>query len=210
LIFRTFSHQDQEEWAQYASIPVINALSDLFHPCQILADIFTIKEHRGHYQGAKVAYLGDGNNIAHSWLAVASKLDIRLRIASPPGYQPRPDIVTRARESAILRDDPIEIMEDPYQAVHGVDFVYTDVWTSMGQETEQAERRQVFYKYQLNRQLLSAAPAKACIMHCLPAHRGDEITNDVLEGERSLVFEEAENRLHIQKALLEWLLAEAL
>lgn len=208
LALRTFSHEEQEEWARYATIPVINALSDLFHPCQILADILTIQEHRGSFQGAKVAYVGDGNNVAHSWLAAASTLGIHLSIASPRGYQPHPEIVQRARKSASRRGAQIEILEDPYLAVRGAHFLYTDVWASMGQEAEQAQRRQAFQGYQLNRQLLAAAHEDARVMHCLPAHRGEEITDEVLEGERSLIFDEAENRLHIQKAILEWLIIE--
>ncbi|RMF90238.1 MAG: ornithine carbamoyltransferase [Nitrospinota bacterium] len=206
IMVRTFAHEEAEELAQYATIPVINGLTDLTHPCQILAAIFTIQEQLGRYRGVKVAYVGDGNNVAHSWLKGASKLGIHLTIASPPQYQPRADIVKKALEVAEQSGSQIEIITDPRVAVKGADIIYTDVWASMGQEAELETRRQVFAPYQVNQDLLQAAKPETLVMHCLPAHRGEEITAEVIDGERSIVFEEAENRLHVQKAILEFLL----
>lgn len=206
LVIRTFAHEEVEEWARYATIPVINGLSDLYHPCQILADLFTIQEHRGTYRGVWVAYVGDGNNVAHSWLAAAGKLGFHLAIATPRAYQPREEVVARAQELAQKSGGRIEILQDPVQAVRGADAIYTDVWASMGQEAEEAQRLQAFQGYQVNRQLVEAAQKPVYIMHCLPAHRGQEITDELLEGESTLVLDQAENRLHVQKAILEWLM----
>jgi ornithine carbamoyltransferase len=192
--------------ATYATIPVINALSDLYHPCQILADIFTIQEKLSSYQGIKVAYIGDGNNVANSWLAVAGKLGINLSIASPAGYEPRKDIVAKAKQIAKKGDNRLEIINDPYQAVQGADIIYTDVWTSMGMEEEEKERIELFAGYQVNKRLVAAAHKPTFVMHCLPAHRGQEITSDVLDGESSIIYDQAENRLHVQKALLDLLI----
>ncbi|MBI2876613.1 MAG: ornithine carbamoyltransferase [Candidatus Tectomicrobia bacterium] len=204
LVIRTFAHEELEEWAHYASIPIVNGLCDLYHPCQILADLFTIQEQRGTYRGVKVAYVGDGNNVAHSWLAAAGKLGFHLAIASPPGYQPREEVVTRARELAQKSGSCIEILQDPIAAVRGAEVIYTDVWASMGQEAEEIQRLQAFQGYQVNQQLVEQASSPVYIMHCLPTHRGQEITEEVLEGENSLILEQAENRLHVQKAILEW------
>lgn len=208
LVIRTFAHEEIEEWARYATIPVVNGLSDLYHPCQILADLFTIQEHRGTYRGVQVAYVGDGNNVAHSWLAAAGKLGFHLAIASPPGYRPREEVVIRALELAQKSGSSIEILQDPVQAVRGADVIYTDVWASMGQEGEEVERLQAFQGYQVNRRLVEEAQKPVYILHCLPAHRGQEITDEVLEGESSLILDQAENRLHVQKAILEWLMGE--
>jgi ornithine carbamoyltransferase len=206
IMVRTFAHEEAEELAQYATIPVINGLTDLTHPCQILAAIFTIQEHLGRYRGIKVAYVGDGNNVAHSWLKGASKLGIHLSIGSPRGYLPREDIVKKALEEAEQSGSQIQIVEDPLEAVQGADIVYTDVWASMGQEDEFEERRQVFASYQVNSKLLQAAKPQTLVTHCLPAHRGEEITAEVIDGEQSIAFDEAENRLHVQKAILEMFL----
>lgn len=206
IMVRTFAHEEAEELAHYATIPVINGLTDLTHPCQILAAIFTIQEHLGYYRGVKVAYVGDGNNVSHSWLKGASKLGIHLTIGTPKDYQPREDIVKKALEDAKKSGSQLEIVDDPFVAVQNADIIYTDVWASMGQEAELEKRRHIFRPYQVNRALLQAAKPEALVMHCLPAHRGEEITAEVIDGERSIVFDEAENRLHVQKAILEMFL----
>lgn len=206
IIIRTFAQSDIEELAAYATIPVINALSDLYHPCQILADIFTIQEKFGSYKGIKIAYIGDGNNVANSWLAAFAKLAINLSIASPVGYGPKEEIVAKARQIAKEGNDQLEIVHDPYQAVLAADIIYTDVWTSMGMDEEEEERLKAFADYQINKELVAATQKPTFIMHCLPAHRGQEITSDVLESENSLVYDQAENRLYVQKALLDLLI----
>ena len=203
IIIRTFDQSDIEELAAYATIPVINALSALYHPCQILADIFTIQEKFSSYKGIKVVYIGDGNNVANSWLAAAAKLGITLSIASPSGYEPTGEIIARTKQIAQKGANQLEIIHDPYRAVQGADIIYTDVWTSMGREEEEAERLKAFAGYQVNKELVAATQKETFIMHCLPAHRGQEITSDVLDGENSLVYEQAENRLHIHKAILD-------
>jgi ornithine carbamoyltransferase len=203
IIIRTFAQKDIEELATYASIPVINALSDLYHPCQILTDIFTILEKFGSYQDIKVAYIGDGNNVANSWLAAAAKLGINLSIASPKGYGPKEEIIARARQIAQKNNYRLEVINDPYQAVRGADIIYTDVWISMGMENEAGERLKAFTGYQVDKKLVAAAQKPAFIMHCLPAHRGQEITAEVLDGEKSLIYEQVENRLYVQKAILD-------
>lgn len=206
IIMRTYAQSDIEELATHATIPVINALSDLYHPCQILADIFTIQEKFSSYQGIKIVYIGDGNNIAHSWLAAAAKLGINLSIASPMGYEPKEEIVTKAKLLAKKGNNKIEIVHDPYLAIQGADIIYTDVWTSMGMEGEEEERLKAFAGYQVNKELVAAAKKPAFIMHCLPAHRGQEITSEVLDGANSLVYDQAENRLHVHKAILDLLI----
>ena len=204
IMARTFSHETIEELARYATIPVINGLSDLLHPCQILSDVFTIVEKIGGYQGLKVAYVGDGNNVAHSWINCAARLHFHLALACPEGYGPDPSLLERVQaESPGL----IRLLHDPYEAVSGVDIIYTDVWASMGKEDEHAERVRKFKKYQVNTRLVQAAKSGVRVMHCLPAHRGEEITDDVLDGDHSVVWDQAENRLHVQKAILEWLMA---
>lgn len=204
LAVRTFAHEDVEELARFAAIPVINGLTDLYHPCQVLSDLVTIYERRGGLEGLRVAWLGDGNNVAHSWIAAACRLGFELVLACPPGYEPAAAILARAGTEGGGR---IEVTADPAVAVAAADVLYTDVWASMGQEQEAVERSKIFHPYQLNRELLAGAPAAALVMHCLPAHRGEEITAEVLEGSQSVVFDQAENRLHLQMALLEWLLA---
>lgn len=198
IIARVFSHKDLTELAKYSSVPVVNALSDLYHPCQVLSDIHLIKEKRGELKGLKVAFLGDGsNNVAHSWVLGAAKMGINLVIASPEGYGPKREIVEAAGEILVTTD--IE------EAAKRADVLYTDVWTSMGQEEEAERRKKIFADYQLNRKALDLAKKECLLMHCLPAHRGQEITCDVLEGDNSIIFEQAENRLHLQKALLVFL-----
>lgn len=203
IMARTFAHQTVVDLAAYADIPVINALSDLEHPCQALADFLTLLEHKGgDLTGRKLTFLGDGNNVAHSLLLLAAKLGMDCSIACPPGYEPGRDIVERAKEIAGSTGASIEVGHDPHTLVCGADALYTDVWTSMGQETESAARRRVFPPYQLNADLLRLAKSDALVMHCLPAHRGEEITDDVIESAHSVVFDQAENRLHAQKAVL--------
>lgn len=202
VLIRTYEHWKVEEFARFSSVPVINGLSDLLHPCQILSDIFTIWEKLGHYRAVKVAYVGDGNNVANSWIEGASKMGIELRIACPPGYEPDQEILQRAlREGA-----RVLITHDPKEAVKDAEVLYTDVWTSMGQEAEREKRLEDFRGYQLNKSLLKLAQPDALVMHCLPAHRGEEITDEVIEGPHSVVFDQAENRLHVQKAILEFLM----
>ncbi|MCX7982116.1 MAG: ornithine carbamoyltransferase [Syntrophales bacterium] len=203
VMIRTFSQKMVEEFASYASIPVINGLTDLLHPCQILSDIFTIMEKKGSYEGMTVAYIGDGNNVANSWLEAACVFPIRISLACPEGYEPDPDIM---REAIARAGDRITIGSDPAKAVSQADVIYTDVWTSMGQEGEADIRRERFQGYQINERLLSVAPSDVIVMHCLPAHRGEEITQEVIEGPHSVVFDQAENRLHVQKAILEILM----
>lgn len=204
IMIRTFSQEMVEEFARNASIPVINGLTDLLHPCQILTDIFTIIEKKGNYEGIRVAYIGDGNNIANSWINAAVKLPIKLNLACPAGYDPKPEIFNRALNESKLG---VDLYRNPADAVKGADVVYTDVWASMGQEDEHAERVKIFQNYQINEQLVEQAAQDAIIMHCLPAHRGEEITADVIDGPRSIIFDQAENRLHVQKAILETLMS---
>jgi len=199
---RTFSHQTLETLARYSSVPVINALSDLEHPCQALADLLTIYEKKGELQGLTLAFVGDGNNVAHSILLAASLMGMNLRIASPPGYTVQDKILHTAKGYASDIGAEILCTEEPQLAVTGADVVYTDVWASMGQEAEAQQRRQVFAGYQVNRELLSLAKEDAILMHPLPAHRGEEVAEGILDSPRSVVFDQAENRLHLQKALL--------
>jgi ornithine carbamoyltransferase len=204
LVARTFSHALVQELAAAASIPVINGLTDLLHPCQVMADLQTIAE-RCDLKDAVLAYVGDGNNVANSLLHGAAVLGLDLRLATPASHRPAPSVRRRADELAARSGARLSWTEDPREAVRGASFVYTDVWTSMGQEQEQELRRRVFAPYQVNAALLADAP-QAWVMHCLPAHRGEEITDEVLDGPRSIVFDQAENRLHAQKAILERLL----
>ena len=203
IVVRTFSHDRLLEIAEYSSIPVINGLTDLLHPCQILSDLFTIIEKRGSYEGLKIAYVGDGNNIANSWIEAAARLPFHLALACPEGYGPDADILKRGRGEA---EKGITLCRDPLDAVQDADVVYTDVWTSMGQEDEREERAEALKGYQINRELLSLAQRDVIAMHCLPAHRGEEITAEVIDGPHAVVFDQAENRLHVQKAILEILL----
>jgi len=203
IMIRTFAQEAVEEFARYASIPVINGLTDLLHPCQILSDLFTIKEKKGSYEGIKVAYIGDGNNVANSWIEAAAKLPFELALACPEGYDPDKDVIAKAMPVA---KKEIKIHRAPAAAAKDADILYTDVWASMGQEAENEQRKKVFKNFQINAQLLKEAKKDAMVMHCLPAHRGEEITADVLEGPQSIVIDQAENRLHVQKAILEILL----
>jgi len=199
IMARVFSHNDVVELGKYASIPVINGLSGLLHPCQVMGDMFTILEYRGSFKGLKLTYIGDGNNLANSWLNMASRIPMQLHLALPEGYDPDENILTNAKNSNCSE---IKIYRDPKEAVQDVEFIYTDVWASMGQESETEERRKIFKNYQVNNNLLKNAKIGVKVMHCLPAHRGDEITDEVMDGPHSIVFDEAENRLHIQKAIM--------
>jgi ornithine carbamoyltransferase len=204
LAVRTFAQEDVAELARHAAIPVINALTDSHHPCQVLSDLLTIKEKRGTLDNLRVAWVGDGNNVAHSWIDAAARLGFTLLLACPAGYLPQPDVLERARA---FGTGDIVLVDDPCAAVAAADAINTDVWTSMGQEREAEDRRAIFAPYQVNDALLAAAPAHAIVMHCMPAHRGEEITAEVMEGPRSVIIDQAENRLYFQMALLEWLLA---
>ena len=199
---RTFSHKTLEVLAQYADVPVINALSDLEHPCQALADLLTIYEKKGELEGLALAYVGDGNNVAHSLMLSSALAGMNFRIASPAGYRVRDDLLELARSYAMESGTEIMCTEDPRQAVREADVIYTDVWTSMGQETESEKRRQAFTAYQVNDDLLSLAEEDAILMHPLPAHHGEEVAEGVLDTPQSVVFDQAENRMHLQKALL--------
>ncbi|HUG56344.1 MAG TPA: ornithine carbamoyltransferase [Candidatus Limnocylindrales bacterium] len=207
VVLRTFSHETIEEFARWSSIPVINGLSDLSHPCQGLADLMTMRERKGDLRGVVAAYVGDGNNVCHSLVLGASLSGMTLRVATPEGYGPPRRTRELALKLARQTGARIELGADPAAAVRGADVVYTDVWTSMGQEQEYERRRRAFTGYQVNAQLLALAKADAIVMHDLPAHRGEEITDEVIDGPQSAVFEQAENRLHAQKAVLRWLVA---
>jgi ornithine carbamoyltransferase len=207
IVIRTFAHEEVMELARYATIPVINGLTDLYHPCQILADLLTIQEKFGRCAGVRLTWVGDGNNVANSWLQGAAKMGMHLALACPKGYWPPAELIRKHQDEATASGGSVEIMEDPFQAVKGADVIYTDVWVSMGQETERHWRLEVFQAYQVNQALLSAAKPTALVMHCLPAHRGEEITAEVIDGPQSIVFDHAENRLHTQKAVLHFLLS---
>jgi ornithine carbamoyltransferase len=202
LVIRAYEHHAVEEWACNATIPVINGLTDLHHPCQVLSDLFTIREKKRRWKGTKIAYVGDGNNVANSLIEGAAIMGMAISVACPAGYEPDASIVEWARAKAERTKASIEILRDPYVAVKSADVLYTDVWASMGQEKEQARRVQVLAPFQLNGKLVAAAHPDAIVMHCLPAHRGQEITADVLDGPQSVVLDQAENRLHVQKAIL--------
>ncbi|CAN5263810.1 ornithine carbamoyltransferase [soil metagenome] len=206
-VLRTYAHETVDEFARHAGIPVVNGLSDIEHPCQALADVFTIRERKGQLRAVTAAYVGDGNNVAQSLLLCAAKTGLSLRVACPAGYEPAARFVDLARAAGAEIGARIEIVNDPKAAVSGADVVYTDVWTSMGQEAEYERRRRAFQGFQVNARLLALAKPDAIVLHDLPAHRGEEITDEVLDGEQSAVFDQAENRLHVQKALLCWLLA---
>ncbi|RMH03623.1 MAG: ornithine carbamoyltransferase [Nitrospirae bacterium] len=206
LVVRTYQQAILEEWAHHASIPVINGLTDLCHPCQALADLLTISEKKGRLEGIKLAYIGDGNNIANSLIEASAKVGMHITVGCPPGYEPDRAIIQAAGEEAQYTGSIIEITHDPQEAASNADVLYTDVWTSMGQEHEHAHRVAAFSPYQVNESLLARACRDAIVMHCLPAHRGEEITAAVLDGPQSVVLDQAENRLHMQKAILtEWL-----
>ncbi|WP_022852964.1 ornithine carbamoyltransferase [Thermodesulfatator atlanticus] len=204
LVVRTYGQEIVNELARWASIPVINGLSDLHHPCQGMSDVMTVIEKKGDITNLKIAWVGDGNNVAHSWIEMAARIGFTLGLACPEGYDPNPEILTEARQVA---PKPIEIVRDPKDAVKDADVINTDVWASMGQEEEAEQRKRIFAPYQVNRELLKLAKPDAIVMHCLPAHRGEEITEDVLEGPQSVVWDQAENKMWLHMALLEWLLA---
>ncbi|MEX0891761.1 MAG: ornithine carbamoyltransferase [Gemmatimonadota bacterium] len=198
IMIRTFDQADPEALAEHGSVPVINGLTDLLHPCQIMADVMTVQEAFGpDLSGRRIAWVGDGNNMANSWLNAAARFGFELRLACPEGYRPDPAILRRAEEATTVL-----LTSDPGEAVDGADVVNTDVWTSMGQEEEQAARERAFAGYQVDAALMERATADAIFLHCLPAHRGEEVADEVIEGPRSRVFDEAENRLHVQKAIL--------
>ncbi|MDZ7400399.1 MAG: ornithine carbamoyltransferase [candidate division KSB1 bacterium] len=199
IMARLFGHQDIVELAQYATVPVINGLTDLLHPCQIMADAFTILEHRKTLDNLKVAFIGDGNNVANSWINFASRVPMKLALAVPEGYDPNPQILANARKTGISE---ITIHRNPHEAVKNADVVYTDVWASMGQEAEAEQRKKIFRPFQVNEQLMKSARPDTYFMHCLPAHRNEEVTDGVIESPNSIVFDEAENRMHVQKAIM--------
>ncbi|OPY57887.1 MAG: Ornithine carbamoyltransferase [Pelotomaculum sp. PtaU1.Bin035] len=206
IMIRTYAQADVEELARHATIPVINGLTDLLHPCQILADLQTIMERKGTLAGLKLAYVGDGNNVCHSLLYGCAKVGMDISVASPDGYQPDREVISLASRDALLTGSKVEILTDPVEAVSGADVLVTDVWASMGQETEQARRSRVFSPYQVNEKLTAYARPDFIFLHCLPAHRGEEVTAEVIDGPHSAVWDEAENRLHAQKAVLALLL----
>lgn len=206
IMIRTFKHSDVEELANWGSIPIINGLTDLLHPCQAMADLQTIREHKGKLEGLKITYIGDGNNMAHSLIYGAVKCGMHIVCACPKGYEPDKEIVKIAKKEALLSGSTVEVTDDVEKAVKNADILYSDVWTSMGQEKEFNKRLQVFSKYQVNKKLMEIAKEDAKWMHCLPAHRGEEVTEEIMEGSQSIIFDEAENRLHAQKAILASLL----
>ena len=206
IMIRTFKHADVEELAQYSDVPVINGLTDDYHPTQVLADLITIKEHKGHLEGVKFAYVGDGNNMTHSLMIGCAKVGMEVRVATPVGYEPQAEVVALVEQIAKERGVKLYLTNDPREAVAGCDVVCTDTWASMGQEAEKELRKKVFADYQVNADLVKLAAKDALVMHCLPAYRGMEITEEVIEGAQSVVFDEAENRLHAHKAILAALL----
>jgi ornithine carbamoyltransferase len=197
IMIRTFAHAEIEELARYATVPIINGLTDLLHPCQILADLLTVRQHLGTWEGKRIAWIGDGNNMANSWLNAAYRLGFELRLACPEGYDPDPAILERARGAA-----PVMLSRDPREAAEGAHVVNTDVWASMGQEEEQAERERAFAGYTVDAALMGRAAENAIFLHCLPAHRGEEVAAEIIDGPSSRVWDEAENRLHVQKAIM--------
>jgi ornithine carbamoyltransferase len=203
IVIRTFEQGLVEEFARWAKIPVINGLTDILHPCQILSDLLTIEEKKGGYEGLVIAYVGDGNNLANSWINAAARIPIRLHLACPEGYDPDGGILERGKGES---EEEIRLFRSAAEAVEGADVIYTDVWASMGQEEEQEKRAVIFKDYQVNSELVQKAKDDCIVMHCLPAHRGEEITDEVMESGQSVVFDQAENRLHAQKAILEILM----
>jgi ornithine carbamoyltransferase len=209
IVIRTFAHEIVEDMASYAGIPIINGLTDYSHPCQAMADFLTLWEVKGRASGLKLAFIGDGNNVAHSLMFTGAQLGAHVWVATPPGYEPKADAIVWAQERGRETGGSCVVTNDPWQAVAGADAIYTDVWASMGQEGEAEKRRGIFLPYQVNRKLFAAAKPDAVFLHCLPAHRGDEVTNDVIDSPRSVVFQEAENRLHAQKAIMLKLMKDA-
>ena len=207
IMARVFAHSVVEQLAAHARVPVINGLSDDYHPVQALSDLLTIQEKVGAFRGTKLAYVGDGNNVAHSLLLAAARTGLSIAVATPAGYEPRADIVAWATEAAMRMGCDVEVTNDVGRAVKGAHFVYTDVWASMGQEAEAVARRKIFLPYQVNAAVMRAAGTDPYFLHCLPAHRGEEVTDEVADAPRSLIFDQAENRLHLQKALLVLLMA---
>ncbi|MDT5032575.1 MAG: ornithine carbamoyltransferase [Actinoplanes sp.] len=206
IVMRTFADDRLADLASHSRVPVINALTDGFHPCQLLADLLTIRERLGATEGRKLAYVGDAaNNMAHSYLLAGATAGMHVRVAGPSGFDPSPSVVSRAAEIAAWTGGSVDVLRDPVEAVDGVDVIATDTWTSMGQEADGRDRRTPFWPYQINKGLVAAAARDALVLHCLPAHRGEEITDEVMDGAQSAVFDQAENRLHAQKALLTWL-----
>ena len=203
LVVRTYEDADLQELARHAQIPVINGLTDLYHPCQVMGDILTIREKKGDLKKLQIAWVGDGNNVAHSWINAAARLPFRLSLACPPGFEPKKEILETAKR---LAGERILCGNDPVEAVRNADVVNTDVWTSMGQDEERRMRLAAFKDYQINGDLLRKAKPDAIVLHCLPAHRGEEITDEVMNGPNSAIFDQAENRMHLQRALLDWLL----
>lgn len=208
LVIRTFSQAEVDELASIATIPVINALTDMFHPCQILADLFTIEEKRGSLDGVKVAYVGDGNNVANSWLLGASIMGVDISVATPKGYETDSEVAKNAMKIAEDSGANVQTLTDPVEAVDGADVIYTDTWVSMGQDEQAEDRLKAFEEYRVDEKLLSKAKSDVMVMHCLPAHRGEEISAEALDGPNSIVWDEAENRLHIQKAILLMLMSD--
>jgi ornithine carbamoyltransferase len=200
LVVRTYGQEVVTELARYSTIPVINALTDLFHPCQVLSDVMTVIEKKGQLENLKVAWVGDGNNMANSWIQAATRLGFQLVLACPQGYDPQEDLIIEAQQESGAR---ISVVRDPVEAAKNADVINTDVWASMGQESEQQERLNVFQGFQVDKQLLSHAKPDCIVLHCLPAHRGEEISEEVLEGDQCVAFDQAENKLHIHKAILE-------
>jgi ornithine carbamoyltransferase len=202
IVMRTFSQQTVEDMAVNATIPVINGLTDLFHPCQVLADCFTLLEHKGKLEGLKIAFVGDGNNMVHTWMQAAEKFSFSFFVACPKGYEPNPEVTQAAKENG----GRVAVTHQVEKVVRSADAIYTDVWVSMGREKEFEKRRRAFQGYQVNHGVVAMANSDAVVMHCLPAHRGEEITDDVLDGPQSVVLDQSENRLHVQKAIMVWLL----
>ena len=199
IMARLFNHQDIIDLADYASVPVVNGLTDFNHPCQIMADIFTVLEHKGNLDNLKVSYVGDGNNIVHSWLMLAQKIPFHFSIACPEGFEPDQDLVKKVQDGGL---STVEVVHDPYKSVKDADVVYTDVWASMGQKEEADERRKLFSKFQINDQLMQSTNKHTYFMHCLPAERGIEVTDSVCDAEYSIIFDQAENRMHAQNAIM--------
>jgi len=202
IVLRTFEHKTILEMAKYAGVPVINGLTDFSHPCQALADVYSIREKLKNIKGATLAYVGDGNNVCNSLLLASAKMGLNMNVGAPKGYEPQGSVLKDARAIAKAKNSSIKLFNDPEEAVRGVDVVYTDVWASMGQEKEAEERRKIFKGFQINAELMKSAKKDALVMHCLPAHRGEEITGKVIDSANSIVFDQAENRLHLQKAIL--------
>ncbi|MCK8817392.1 ornithine carbamoyltransferase [Natroniella sulfidigena] len=202
IMIRTFAHSDVEKLAEHGSIPIINGLTDSYHPCQGLTDLFTVYEHKGQLSNLKLTYIGDGNNVAHSLLLATTKMGMDISIATPSDYRPDAEVLQVAKEWAAESGSQVEVVTDPLQAAQEADVLYTDVWASMGDEAEKEERKEAFKDYQVNTEVMNVAQDDAIFLHCLPAHRGEEVTADVIDGEQSVVFDQAENRMHVQKAIM--------